>query len=130
MRTFNPLYIKDILEYLPIEGFEPLSFILDHDNIILKNGNDYAVFEFTTFGTYTGHYFFKSRGRKAIEVGKQFLEELFNEHNAALVIGFTPVEHKAAKWMNRQLGFKAGPIVDTAEGPCQMFTLLKRNIDV
>ena len=130
MRTYNTAYIRDILEFLPITGFEPLTFILDPDNIVLTNGKDYAVFEFTTFGTYTGHYFFKSRGRAAIEAGKQFLEELFNEHDAALVIGFTPVEYKAAKWMNRQLGFKAGPIVDTAEGSCQMFTLLKRNIDV
>lgn len=130
MRTYNTSYIRDIVEYLPIVGFEPLSFILDHNNIVIKNGSDYGVFEFTTFGTYTGHYFFKSRGRAAIESGKKILTELFDEHGACLVIGFTPCEYKAAKWMNRQLGFKAGPIVDTPEGPCQMFTLLKRNIDV
>lgn len=130
MRTYNTSYIRDMVDHLPIAGFEPLSFILDHDNIVIKNGQDYGVFEFTTFGTYTGHYFFKSRGRAAITSGKQILDELFNEHGACLIIGFTPCEYKAAKWMNRQLGFKAGPIVDTPEGPCQMFTLLKRNIDV
>ena len=125
MRTYNTSYIRDIIEFLPITGFEPLTFILDHDNIVLTNGKDYAVFEFTTFGTYTGHYFFKSRGRAAIEVGKQFLNELFNEHGACLVIGFTPCEYKAAKWMNRQLGFKPGSLVETPEGTCQLYTLTK-----
>ena len=125
MRTYNTSYIRDILEHLPIVGFEPLSFILDHNNIVIKNGSDYGVFEFTTFGTYTGHYFFKSRGRAAITSGKQILNELFNEQGACLVIGFTPCEYKAAKWMNRQLGFKPGPAVDTPEGLCQLFTLTK-----
>lgn len=125
MRTFNTSYIRDIVEYLPIEGFEPLSFILDDNNIVLKNGQDYGVFEFTTFGTYTGHYFFKSRGRAAIESGKQILNELFNEHGACLIIGFTPCEYKAAQWMNRQLGFKPGPLVETPEGACRLYTLTK-----
>lgn len=125
MRTYNTSYIRDILEFLPITGFEPLSFILDRDNIVLTNGKDYAVFQYTSFGTYTGHYFFKSRGREAIEVGKQFINELFNEHKAVMIIGFTPVEYKAAKWMNRQLGFKPGPTVETPEGDCQLYTLIK-----
>lgn len=125
MRTYNTSYIRDIIEFLPITGFEPLTFILNHDNIVIKNGSDYGVFEFTAFGTYTGHYFFKSRGRAAIDSGKQILDELFNEHGAFLVIGFTPCEYKAAKWMNRQLGFKPGPAVDTPEGLCQLFTLTK-----
>ena len=125
MRTYNTSYIRDILEHLPITGFDPLTFILNHDNIVIKNGLDYGVFEFTTFGTYTGHYFFKSRGRAAIDSGKQILKELFNEHGACLVIGFTPCEYKTAKWMNRQLGFKPGPAVDTPEGLCQLFTLTK-----
>lgn len=125
MRTYNTSYIRDIIEFLPITGFEPLAFILNHDNIVIKNGLDYGVFEFTTFGTYTGHYFFKSRGRAAIDSGKQILDELFNEHGACLVIGFTPCEYKAAKWMNRQLGFKPGPTVETPEGTCQLYTLTK-----
>ena len=125
MIVFSTSYIRDIIDHLPITGFEPLSFILDHNNIVIKNGLDYGVFEFTTFGTYTGHYFFTTRGRAAIESGKQILNELFNEHGACLILGFTPCEYKAAKWMNRQLGFKAGPLVETPEGACQLYTLTK-----
>lgn len=127
MRTFDTSYIKDILPYLPIEGFEPLSFILDTDNIVLTNGSDYAVFEYTTFGVYTGHYFFRSRGRPAVEAGEKFLYELFNEYEVSMVIGYTPIEHKSAKWMNRQLGFRAGPVVNTPAGECQLFTLIKEH---
>lgn len=125
MRTYDTSYIKDILPFLPIEGFEPLSFILDTDNIVLTNGFDYVAFEYASWGVYTGHYFMKSKGRAALDALAKFRYELFEEHGVSLLIGYTPVENKAALWMNRQVGFRPGPIVQTPAGECQLFTMIK-----
>ena len=120
MRIFDPSYVLDLKPFLPIEGFYPVSFILDEDNVVLRDGLDYAVFEYTTFGVYTGHYFFSSRGREAIDVGEKFLAEI-KELGAKLIIGYTPVDNKPAKFMNRKLGFSYVSTIDTSEGPHEMY---------
>lgn len=60
-----------------------------------------------------GHYFFRARGRKAIESGKEFLGEIFSgEHGDIFaVVGATPLEHKGALWMNKKLGFKEHGVI-------------------
>lgn len=75
---------------------------LERDPIILKDGLDYAIFERIRKGVVSGHYLFQSRGRKAINQGKKFLDEIFKTED--LVLGNT--DNKAARMMSRWLGFE------------------------
>jgi hypothetical protein len=78
--------------------------------------------------TVFGHYFFWSRGRQARDEGKQFLEEIFTtpEYNVEVILGLTPVEHKGALWMNKQLGFTEIGQTDSIVGQLKIVMLTKK----
>lgn len=106
-------------------------WIADTDNVCFDDGNgNYGAFEFNYPGVFTGHYFFKTaRGRAAIDLSRAMLGCLFDQYGAKAVRGLTPVDHKAALWMNRHLGFKPYKIVQTEAGPHQVFVLTKDEWD-
>lgn len=112
-----------------IEGFEPEEWLADPFNIALINdGDDVALFEnqVDLKQTVCGHYFFHSRGKKAIQAAQNFLEEVFNDYDhVETIIGLTPTDHKGALWMNKRLGFKEHGTIDTVVGPC-MFVLMTK----
>jgi hypothetical protein len=112
-----------------IEGFEPEEWLSNDLNVALINSNDdVALFEHQNdlFNTVCGHYFFFSRGKEALKASKDFLKEIFSDkYNIEIITGLTPVEHKGALWMNRQLGFKEHGEVTTAIGPCKFVMMTK-----
>lgn len=72
-----------------------------------------------------GHYFFFSRGRKALDVAKEMVEAIFDpQYNVNRIVGITPVSHRGAIWMNKQLGFKSCGTVELQgeEYECVMLT--------
>jgi|14BtaG_2_1085337.scaffolds.fasta_scaffold57218_2 hypothetical protein len=78
------------------------------DGIALLNteSQDLGLFEPTSNPEEAfGHYFFLSRGRKALITAKQMLDYVFARTDINTVYGLTPVEHKAALWFNNKLGF-------------------------
>lgn len=79
----------------------------DGANVALEEDGSFGLFTHEYPGVYAGHYFFKShRGKAAIVLAKAMLAEMFKSYDAQAIIGLTPVQHKAAEWMSRQLGFK------------------------
>lgn len=131
-RTYDADKVKRATELYQedLEGFYPVQWLSDPLNVALENDNgDIALFEnqIALPQTVCGHYFFKSRGRSAITAGKEFLEEIFKDkYGINTIMGLTPDEHKAAKWMNRQLGFKEHGTIDTVVGPCVFVVLTKQ----
>lgn len=81
-----------------------------------------ALFEWVSPGLYDGHYFFKARGKEAFDLANEVLDEL-PSYGVKVVRGFTPVEHKAALWMSRRLGFREMGEVPTDIGPCVLFVM-------
>lgn len=106
-------------------------WIADERNVCYDDGNgNFGAFEFNWPGVYTGHYFFSNaRGRAALDLSRAVLRQMFEHHNAMAIRGLTPVDHKAALWMNRQLGFKPHNVVDTEAGPHRVFVLTKADFD-
>ena len=79
---------------------------------------------------YSGHYYFKSRGRQAITAGKGFLDELFNTcYNIDVVMGMVPIGHKAARWMSRQLGFTSHGVEELRDKHYELFILTKKEFN-
>jgi hypothetical protein len=112
---------------------DPIEWLSDPVNIVLENEHgDLALFEygFPTRKLYSGHYFFKSRGRQALNAARDFLDEIFNScYNISIVLGLTPVEHKAARWMSRQVGFKSHGVEELHNKEYELFILTKKEFN-
>lgn len=129
-RTFDSeTFVEDMKPFVDeIGSFDALCWIEEHDNIALTDGNgNYNLFQPDREGLYYAHtYFNTARGRKAISLCKESLEEIFKEGSPVKAIkGLTPVEKKAARWLNRQVGLTSYGVLETVHGPCELFILDK-----
>lgn len=112
--------------YLPIYGFSVEEFF-DGGGVALIHDKDVALFEHDSDKVYSGHYFFKSRGNKALSVAGDFLRFFYEKLDPKIIKGLVPLEHLGARWMTRQLGFKSYGVVQTVIGPCELFILTKKD---
>lgn len=123
------LLMETLKDYLPIEGLKPKEWLSNERNICLTDGSgNFALFEDQPEeGRVAGHYYYKTaRGRKALELSKVFLSQVFSDkYNIKTIVGLTPVDHLGAKWMNRKLGFKYIDTIDTEAGPHELYFLNK-----
>lgn len=129
MRTFDAGLVSKAVKKV-IDDFDGAYWLAQEENVALINEEgDVAIFErfYDNESSVFGHYFFISRGREAINAGKEFLKEIFTgTYNIETVMGLTPVEHKAALWMNRQLGFtETGETLPHRLGDVKMVILTK-----
>jgi len=133
MRTYDTekvgSVIKDLLE--KDTKVDPQEWLDKPTNIALTNDNgDIALFEIGFSNIYTGHYHFKSRGRKAINVAREFLDELFNTcYNIDILLGLTPITNLPARWLSRQVGFKSHGVVEGPKRHYEMFIMTKREFN-
>jgi hypothetical protein len=111
MRTYDALKVAIAIKHFlkTEEKVDPIEWLSNPSNIVLENEQgDLALFEWSSpiSKVYSGHYYFKSRGRDAIKAAKGFLDELFNScYNIHVLIGLVPVERKEVKWLTRRVGF-------------------------
>jgi hypothetical protein len=131
-RTYSPAVVQTAIgDYAEsIVGLD-LEEWLDHStNVALTNEyRDVGLFERQWFDptTVAGHYFFISRGKQAIQSAILFLDEIFSgDYNVEKVVGLTPIDHKAAFWMNKRLGFKSHGQIDTETGLHEFVLMTKQ----
>lgn len=129
IRCHDPKVLNSFRDLLPqiVEGFDPEKILSNPSTIFLTEGEDAALFE-ADGNIYSGHYLFrKARGRSAIELGKRFLSQMFNDYGAEVIKGVTPSSAKAAKWMNRQLSFTSYGTLNHQLGEFELFILHKKD---
>lgn len=131
MQTKHEVKVGAAIAFLNPEGtVSPTEWLADPANIALENDSgDIALFEYGLPGReiYSGHYFFKSRGRKAIQVAREFLDELFNScYNINVLMGLVPLKHKAARWITRQVGFTSHGIEEIHGKEYELFIITKK----
>lgn len=120
--------LLDTMEpYLPLQGFEPKQWLGLSLNVALTDGEgNYSLFERYSEFVVTGHYFFKARGKQALQLAKEMLQEAFTgDYNIKTIRGLTPLEKQGARWLSKNIGFKSYGEVDTKAGPCELFILNK-----
>lgn len=82
--------------------------------MFVESGNvGLATFEYP--GLYNVHWYFKDRGRKAIDTAKRMIENLFVNYDAKAVRGVIRTDLKASRWACRQVGLKSYGIIDGNE---------------
>lgn len=128
IRSFDPVVMQDAMGRYPEldhPGFDYQRWLDRKSNVMLVEGDSVGLATGEYRGLYTGHFFYSVRGRKALELGRRMLDEMFTTYGAETMRGLTPVEYKPAKWVNRQLGFKSYGVIDTDTGPHELFILTK-----
>lgn len=107
-------------------GFHPVEWLSRPENIAITDGcGNWSLFELSSDGIYTGHYFFVVRGKVAKKLALEMLDFFFDNTGVKVLRGLTPLQKLGARWMSRQLGFKGYGVVQTANGPCELFILTK-----
>lgn len=135
MRTWNALKIETAVTHFlgPDNKVDPIEWLSQPENIVLENDKgDLALFEysFPIKKVYSGHYYFQSRGRSAIEAGRGFLDELFNScYNINIVMGLSPLEHKGARWISKQLGFTSYGTEEYNDKQYELFIITKKEFN-
>lgn len=132
-RTWDAQKIAEALMFLQKgqDNIDIVAWLADPKNIVLENADgDLALFEIGIKNIYSGHYYFKCRGRKAIDVGKAFLDELFNTcYNINVVMGMVPIQHLGARWMSRRLGFTSYGAEHLNDKHYELFILTKKEFN-
>jgi hypothetical protein len=134
MRTWDAVKIAEALDCLDTEHkIDPIEWLSNQDNIVLENTRgDLGVFEYGLVRqkVYSAHYYFKSRGRTAINSAHELLDELFNScYNIGILMGLTPVEYRAARWMTRRIGFTSYGIDKIRGQEYELFILTKKEFN-
>lgn len=108
-------------------GFLPEEWLANKDNVCLTDGNgNFTLFQRFSPEVVMGHYFLKVRGREAINLCYEFLEEIFTgPYNVSIIQGITPHNKLGALWMNSKLGFVSSGTVETELGPHELVVLTK-----
>lgn len=132
MRTFDAIKIGQAIDTLMKDGpdVDAIEWLSNPVNIALENDKgDLALFEhsFKDKPIYSGHYCFQSRGKIAVQVAKDFLDELFNScYNISVIMGLVPIKHKAARWMSRHIGFVSYGLEEIHNKEYELFILTKK----
>lgn len=135
MRTWDAIKIgAAINHFLKTDtAIDPIEWLSNPANIALENSDgDLAIFEYglPTRKVYSGHYFFKSRGKQAIASATGFLDELFNSwYNIRILMGMVPIDRQDVKLLTRRLGFKSYGL-ETARGKqYELFILTRKEFN-
>jgi len=134
MRTYDLALISEAIGFfLKDDNFkvDPVEWIKDPENIALVNDRgDLAVFEKGIKHVYSGHYYFKSRGRSALIAAREFLDEIFNTcYNIPVIIGLTPLNYLGARWLSRQVGFTSHGVIHFNDKHYELFILTKEEFN-
>jgi hypothetical protein len=109
------------------------AWVKDTRNVMfaVENGDiGLATFEYP--GVYGVHWFFNhTKGRAAIRLAQDMLDELFTNYEAKTVRGLTPIDIKAARILAKYVGFKSYGLIECPEtdgpnrGICELMLMTK-----
>jgi hypothetical protein len=135
MRTYDAFKIALAIKHFlkTEEQVDPIEWLSKPEHIVLENEyGDLALFEysFPIKKIYSGHYYFKSRGKQAIQSAKGFLDELFNTcYNINVVMGLVPIERKEVKWLTRRVGFTSHGLEEIHGQEYELFIITKKEFN-
>lgn len=107
--------------------FDPSELIGDEKNVLLFDEGGGQFFHWKGPGIFEAHSFYLVRGREALDRGSEAVRLMFADYGAEKIWRATPIENRAARWFNRQLGFHSLGEVHMPfygeNGACELFEL-------
>lgn len=125
-RSFDTEVMREAAKNYPHLIFPTYDFegwLNNKNNVMLVDNGSVGLACYEYPGVYTGHYFFKVGGRKALNLARSMMKWMIEHHGARAFTGTTPMDNKAARWFNRHLGFESQGIVERVNGPYELFCL-------
>jgi len=114
-----------------IGGFDLGPWLSDDNNLaFIDDTGNLGLLEYDTPGVYNSHMFFCSRGRDAINKATEMIGNAFEHYPVQVMRGYTDVSNRAARWMDRQLGYTSYGVLSTLNPPCELFILTKKEFEV
>lgn len=128
-RSFSVNDLRDAISLYPElnDRLDCEEWLSDRNNIMLREGDSTGIFAYEYPGLYTGHYFFRVKGRAAIDLANRMLTEAFDNYGAKAIRGMTKTDNRPALWITRQLGFKSYGQIMTEDGEHELFILHKED---
>jgi hypothetical protein len=85
-------------------------------NRMFVEGDSVGLATYEYPGLYSVHWYFKVRGKDAINLGKRMIAHLFNHSDAKAIRGLIKTRLKAARWAARQVHFTSVGVVTYPDG--------------
>lgn len=92
------------------EDFPFEEWLASRNKMFVEDGS-VGLFSYEWPGVYTGHWFFKVRGKDANDLANRILDKMFHEYDMKVCRGFTPIELPHVIKAAKRLGFKSYGIV-------------------
>jgi hypothetical protein len=128
VRSYDPLRMQKALDMTDQNtGIDCVTWLRDRSNMMYYDDEtgDVGLATLEYPGCYNLHWFFNSRGRRAITMANDMLGKFFNEEDVKLIRGLTPVDNKAACWLARKIGLTSFGVIDFPSGACELFAMTK-----
>lgn len=127
----SPQEISTLIDASPYNRGMKAAEILSRSGTIALHGNG-AVALFVNCGDRMEGHWLKaaSTGERTIAFGRHAIKAIFAMRpDVKAIVGQTPIEHRAALWMARRLGFVAGDKQHTSHGIIQHFSLTREQFE-
>lgn len=85
-------------------------------NLMFTEGRNVGLATYDGPGHYTVHWYFEVRGRKAIDLARRMIKNLFDNYGALTVRGLIRKDLKASRWACRQVGLKSYGMITFPDG--------------
>jgi hypothetical protein len=124
-RSFDDELLKQASFEFNGDRFDYEGWIANRHNIMYVIGNNVGIATFDYPGCYTAHWFFKARGKEALDIAFAMYDDLFNQQGAEVVRGITPVNLRGARYLAKRIGFVSLGIETYPDGDHEIMCLTK-----
>lgn len=98
---------------------DPFDYLQEPRNVILFDGRNCLLFLWRWVGIYEAHILYRDRGAKALRLAREMLDLM----TGSLILAVINYRLPHAAWFVRRLGFQSRGLVNTIEGPSEMFQM-------
>lgn len=126
-RSYDPIVFRRCTEghrdFIP-EDFDFEGWLAG-PNVMYSSGDSIGLATLEYPGVYNVHWFFTVRGRDALDLAFEMLDDLFNTVGAEIVRGITKVELRGARYLAKKVGFTSLGVLEFHDGPNELMFLSK-----
>lgn len=103
------------------------TWLANHNNLMYVLGDDVGLGTYDFPGMYTLHWFYKSRGKAALNTCKRMIEKLIAEQDVKVLRGVIHMDNKPSRFLARRMGFKRISIEEFLDGPNELIYMTKED---
>lgn len=126
IRSYDPEIMRKATEGIVDKDFDFPSWTANEKNVMWDEDGSIGLATYEYPGVYSLHWFYRIRGRAAMDLARRMVDDLFTNYDAHSVRGLTPVKNRAARLAARWLGMKSYGVIMTTDGEHELFCMTKK----